>query len=237
MEAPGPDPDRQNAPHPHAVFPSPDGQYLLTPDLGADRVRIFRIDSPSGELTNCADLVAAPGDGPRHGEFGTFGDLEVLYVVNELSQSVSVWAPEGSSDDCLSLVHLQTLSTYAPGTEPPAGVKAAEVHVIDNFVYVSNRNDQSFGPERDSLAVYEVDPETGLLTFLELADAHGYFPRTFSINAKGDKIAIGGQTTSNVAILARNTTNGLIEGLIASVEVATDGTVNSEDGLSAVVWV
>ncbi|RYO79603.1 hypothetical protein DL764_010010 [Monosporascus ibericus] len=243
LTTPGPHP-RQEAPHPHASFPDPTGRYLLVPDLGADLIRIFSIHAVSGELADCGAGRAEPGDGPRHGAFWApiQGSTEglMLYTVNELGNSVSAWSvsypAESPTSGCLTLSKTQTLSTYAEGISAPAGSKASEVHVKDNFLYAANRADETFGAEKDSLATYAIDAETGEIAWLEAANAHAWYPRTFAINAAGDLVAVGGQTSSNVAVIARDPATGRLGNLITSLQVASRGNPGNEDGLSAVIW-
>jgi 6-phosphogluconolactonase (cycloisomerase 2 family) len=159
----------------------------------------------------------------------------MLYIVNELANSVTTWKV-GYSGSCLSLQKTQSLSTYPAGKSAPAGSKAAEVHVAGNFVYAVNRNDKSFGATSDSAVTYSIDASTGSITFVEATNAHTFFPRTFAINKAGDMVAFGGQTSSTVAIVARNTTTGRLGSLIASLQVGNPGTAGNEDGLSAVIW-
>ncbi|KAI0413058.1 Lactonase, 7-bladed beta-propeller-domain-containing protein [Xylaria grammica] len=239
MTAPGPNP-RQNAPHPHAAHVDPTGKFLLVPDLGADLIRIFSIDAASGALTTCAPGEAEPGDGPRHGAFwapsADSTDGLVLYTVNELGNSVTSWTTSYTSGGCLSLKRQQTLPTYTGGALA-TGSKAAEVHVHGNFVYAANRADQTFGKQQDSLATYAIDAATGEIAFVESTNAHAWFPRTFQINQAGTLVAVGGQTSSNVAIIARDPATGKLGGLVANAAVATPGREQEEDGLSAVIWV
>ena len=239
MASPGPNP-RQDVPHPHEVKLDPTGQFILVPDLGADLIRIFRIDSSTGTLTACGDGQASPGDGPRHatwwqpeGSSGTDG--LVLYTLNELGNSVSSWDVSYGSE-CISLTLTDTLSTYDAGTTPGPTTKAAEIRVFDNFLYASNRADETFGSEQDSIAIYTIDAATGALSWLEAANAHAYYPRTFQINKEGTLVAIGGQTSSNVAIVSRDVATGTLGELVASVQVGTPGRPGEEDGLSAVLW-
>src|SRR3569833_2379420 len=67
----GPRADRQDRPHPHSATADPTGMFLIAPDLGADLIRIFSIDSTSGQLTACTAGEAGRADGPRHGAFRT----------------------------------------------------------------------------------------------------------------------------------------------------------------------
>ncbi|KAK1962094.1 putative isomerase YbhE [Colletotrichum sublineola] len=235
MSQPGPIPSRQNKPHPHSVFTDPTGRFLLSADLGADLIRVFSIGS-TGQLTQCPSFQTGPGDGPRHGAFYTQGNTSFLYTVNELSNSISSWSVAYPTNGCLNLVKKQTTSTFPAGKTAPTGSKAAEVHVKGNFVYVSNRYDRSFGSQEDSIVTYSIDPSSGQAAFVELTSAFSYFPRTFAINNAGNLVAIGGQTSANVAIVERNVTTGRLGKLVASLKVGNPGNVNQEDGLSAVIW-
>ncbi|KAJ0116037.1 hypothetical protein J7T55_004982 [Diaporthe amygdali] len=239
MSAPGPVPSRQDKPHPHSVFVDPTGRFLLSADLGADLIRIFSIDASSGKLTNCPAAATGPGDGPRHGVFWTSpSGTTSLYIVNELAGSVTSWtvATPTAAGSCLSLSKMQSVSTYPAGKTAPVGSKSAEVHISGNFVYATNRNDQSFGSQQDSAATFAIDTATGKITFVEATSTHSYFPRTFAINKAGDAVAFGGQTSSTVVVVARNASTGRLGDVVAQLQVGTPGTVNNEDGLSAVVW-
>lgn len=240
MSSPGPNP-RQDVPHPHEVKLDPTGQFILVPDLGADLVRVFRINSSNGQLTSCGTGQAAPGDGPRHGAWwtpkGSSNSTDGLrfYTLNELGNSVSSWKVTYTSG-CISLSRMQTLSTYAAGVTPGPTTKAAELRTFDNFLYASNRADQTFGTDQDSLAIYSIHPTTGDLSWVEATNARAYYPRTFQINKAGTLVAVGGQTSSNVAIISRDVTTGKLGNLIANIQVGSRGRPGEEDGLSAVVW-
>ncbi|KAF1961296.1 putative isomerase YbhE [Byssothecium circinans] len=235
LSKPGPNP-RQDVPHPHETLLDPTGKFILVPDLGADLIRIFSIDAASGKLTACGNGQANPGDGPRHGKFfNSTSNGSILYTLNELGNSVSAWTVSYGAS-CISLKLTQTESTYKVGARPGPTTKAAEVRVHDNFLYAANRADQTFGAQQDSIATYSIDPATGKLAWIEAANAHAYYPRTFQINKKGDLVAVGGQTSSNVAILKRDARSGKLGDVVASLVVATPGKAGEEDGLSAVVW-
>lgn len=241
MSGRGTVPSRQDRPHPHSVFPDPTGRFLLSADLGADIIRIFSVEASTGKLTECPTAQASAGEGPRHGAFWTSADgaTTLLYVVNELANSVATYSVTiPASSGCLTLRRQGSLSTYPAGKSAPTGSKAAEVHVAPGggFVYVANRNDQSFGSRMDSMAAYTIDAATGKLSWLEASSAYTYFPRTFSINAVGDMVAMGGQTSATVAVVKRDVATGKLGPLLATLQIGSPGTVNNEDGLSAVIW-
>jgi len=238
MNGKGPRPDRQDVPHPHASFPDPSGKYLIVPDLGADFTRIFKINQETGELTSCANIASLPGDGPRHGEFKVTNAGLKYYSLNEVSSSVGVYDViyPANGDGCLSLKRGQTISTY--GTNVALGnitVKSAEVRIFGDFLYASNRNDTTFGKEKDSIALYKIQPD-GNLAFQSLENSFGYYPRPFQINKAGTYVAVGGQTTASVSILGRDPLTGKLGPLVANIVLPPIGTYGGEDGLSSVIW-
>lgn len=246
MAGRGPVPSRQDVPHPHAAIADPTGRYLIVPDLGADLIRMFSIDAATGKLISCTPATAGAGDGPRHAAWWSSSPDQrnglMLYTINELSNSLTAWQTTypASTSGCLTLTRKQALSTFASGSvpNPPSSsqpVKAAEIHVHGNFLYASNRNDQLFGSGQDSLVTYNIS-SAGVLDFVEATSAHAWYPRTFAINKAGDLLAVGGQTSANVAIIARDQQTGRLGELVASLNVGTVGRDGQEDGLSAVVW-
>lgn len=236
MAKPGPRPDRQDKPHPHSAFMDPSKKFMVVPDLGADVTRIFKINKASGELTPCPVAASHPGDGPRHGEFVETAAGLRYYSLNEVASSVGVYNATYAGDGgCLALDLTQTLSTLGDRAGKTTE-KAAELRVAGGYLYASNRNDQTFGKEQDSLAVFKIDGADGKLAFQELTNSHGYYPRPFEVNKAGTLVAIGGQTTANVAVVARDAATGKLGPLVANVNLPPRGTYGGEDGLSAVVW-
>lgn len=82
----GPDASRQSEPHPHQVVV--DGDLILVPDLGTDRVHRIGVDG-DGKLGRAGDpVLLPPGTGPRHLVLVD----DQLVVACELSAEVW-WAP------------------------------------------------------------------------------------------------------------------------------------------------
>ena len=77
-------PQRQNASHPHMIVPSPDNKFILAPDLGTDKVMIYRLDQTTGKLRphDTPFLEIETGSGPRHLAFHP--SQPYLYVLSEL---------------------------------------------------------------------------------------------------------------------------------------------------------
>lgn len=90
IETPGPVTDRQERSHLHHVIFDPTNTYVLIPDLGGDRVRVFTYNG-TGYLTEdeTSVLTADAGAGPRHGFFRVNDAGETFFFFNgELSRMV-----------------------------------------------------------------------------------------------------------------------------------------------------
>lgn len=222
---------KQDAPHPHQVLVDPTGNFALVPDLGADQIRIWSIDQSSGNWTECPSYFEVGGTGPRHGVF--YGS-DMLYVANELANTVHSFQVTYPSGGCLTLSKNQVITTLANNQTAPSGTKVGEVHIKDTYLYASNRRDLSFAPN-DSIASFSLD-SNGTMTFQQITSSGGTYPRTFSINSAGDLVVIGDQTTANVVVVERDPTTGLLGTQLASLRIGSAGHAESDDGLSAVLW-
>jgi len=157
-----------------------------------------------------------------------------LFIANELSNSVSGWAVTYTQGGCMSLTLKQTLTPYQGNTTAVTGTKVGEIRAKNNFLYISNRNDKKFSGNC-SLTQYTIS-STGSLTWTDNTSAYGTYPRTFDISKDGQFVAVGDQTTANVAIVARDTTTGKLGKLVANLRIGPAGVPENENGLSAVVW-
>lgn len=236
LTGPHPNAARQDASHPHGVHADLTGAFLVSPDLGNDMVHVFTINSTTGHLTTCSGPFFGPGAGPRHATFKVLASgATVMYVGCEMGGIVTAFnVMYGSGSACPTFSFLQAISAYAGNATAPTASKLAEVHLFDNFLYVANGVDKLFSGN-DSNANLSLD-STGTMTFPQQYDSYGTYSRTFQINKAGTLVAVGDQTTANLAILKRDTATGLLGPLLANLRIGATVTPENEDGLSAVVW-
>lgn len=127
MAKPGPQADRQEAPHPHQIIVDPTDSYLLIPDLGSDLVRIFTINKFDCTLINETSFTVPPGSGPRHGTFFVAGNRTYFYLVSELSSTVIGYTVLYREE---SLLFNQSFIHSIYGEKPvPEGAYACEIMV------------------------------------------------------------------------------------------------------------
>ncbi|KAF9885223.1 hypothetical protein FE257_000583 [Aspergillus nanangensis] len=252
LSQPGAVPDRQEAPHPHQVFLDPTGAFVLSPDLGADLVRVYAIDKASGQLDACPPLNVTAGEGPRHGLFwgqpteasshttqrsARFArqqtDSTTLYVVTELGGNLDTYSVTYPPSGCLAFRQTGKMVPYAGGALPE-GASPSEILKAGESLYISIRSDKGFDPN-DSVATVD-RAANGTLTFRDITSAYGTVPRTMVINKAGDLVAIGNQLSSNVAIVKRDPETGELGEEVANLQVGEPGELGTSTGLSSIIW-
>ena len=208
-------PERQEAPHPHSIVLDPAGQFACVPDLGIDKVMIYRFDGVQGTLTPGAmpSVSVQPGAGPRHFAFHPTGRF--AYLINELDSTMTAFAYEPARG---ALTPVQTLDALPAAYD---GIRsAADVHVAPSgqFVYGSLR-----GP--GSLAILSVDAETGQLTHLGHESTQGLTPRNFAIDASGTFLFAANQDSHTVVTYRIDSRAGTLTPTGHVIEVPTPACV------------
>jgi 6-phosphogluconolactonase len=180
-------PDRQTEAHPHSCNLDPSEGLILVPDLGMDRIVLYRLDRASGELeSNSVPWAPArPGAGPRHLDFHPSGRW--VYVCNELDSTITAYQYDAEGG---SLEEKQSLSTLPDRYEGESTTADIHVHPKGGFVYVSNRG-------HNSLAGFAIDQD-GKLEAIGHTSTGGEIPRNFSIHPDGNLVLAANQRTNNV---------------------------------------
>ena len=100
---------RQGEPHPHSAKTDPSGKFVVVPDLGQDKVRIYRLGKNNKSMKpNAPDFATMPaGGGPRHVSFNANGRW--MYVNNELTSAVTVFEFDKETGSTKALQTITTL--------------------------------------------------------------------------------------------------------------------------------
>ncbi|KAF7586863.1 hypothetical protein BBP40_008229 [Aspergillus hancockii] len=98
IDNPGNPPQDQS--RPHQVLLDPTGSFLVSPDSGADLVRVFLIDKPTGKLNACDSIAYEEGSEPRFGIFISSAknaqeEKTTFYTVEELGNLTLKPASDG----------------------------------------------------------------------------------------------------------------------------------------------
>ena len=169
---PGPDRVRQASSHPHEAVFDPSGRFVAIPDLGLDRVFLFRLDAASGKLSANDPLFVATRKraGPRHIAFHP--KMPFAYVVNELDSTVAAYRFDAQRGSLQTIQMLPSTPSSFTGE-----LSSAEIAVAPNgrFVYASNRCN-------NSIATFAIDQRAGTLTPVGWVPTHGNSPRFFGLD-------------------------------------------------------
>lgn len=184
----GPDPERQEGPHAHAVLPDPSGRWLLTVDLGTDSVRVCALDPATGRLQVHGETALPPGNGPRHLVFHPRGHR--AYVTNELASSVTTLAWEAGEGRLEPLVTHRTLPQDA--ASGMANYPSALVVSPDGrFLWSANRGD-------DSIAAFTLDAEGGIPELTGTVPCGGLWPRDLALDPVGGRLYAANERSGDV---------------------------------------
>ncbi|MCU1386615.1 MAG: lactonase family protein [Acidobacteria bacterium] len=178
---------KQPGPKQHGIQFSRDNKFLFITDLGLDRIYSYHFNAATPSITpfDPAYVLTHAGAGPRRIQMSPDG--RYLYVDHETDSEVEVFVIDGGR-----LTSLQTLPTVPD--EAKARNTTAEILISADgkHLYVANRG-------HDSIAIYAVDPKTGLLTFQETVASGGRTPRNIRFDPTGNWFFAANENGGNIA--------------------------------------
>jgi len=190
--------DRQKKAYAHqAFFSQPDGvgpEMMGVVDLGCDRIRFF--DPATMKPLPRYEIRFDSGDGPRHALFPFGSCNKMLYVLNELGNSVSAFVFDGVRFE--EIGKWSTMPAFKSGEVESFPLlkgensfsKAAAIKMTADgkILMASNRG-------HDSIAFYD-RKLGGALVLRNVAKLTGRFPRDFAL-MPGEKFMVVGHKMSN----------------------------------------
>ncbi|MCA0758006.1 lactonase family protein [Paenibacillus sp. N4] len=179
-------PERQDRPHPHSSFYSPDGRYLLVSDLGLDRVVTYSVDEEKLQLVKRSEAVLHPGAGPRHLTFHPNGKF--VFVINEVDSTITSFTYDSDNGQ---LTEVETVSTLPEGLQEENSCAEIAISSDGQFLYGSNRG-------HDSIVVFAVDGQSGRLTLVQHISTEGGHPRHFALTPNGRYLLAANRDSDNI---------------------------------------
>jgi 6-phosphogluconolactonase (cycloisomerase 2 family) len=216
----GPNPDRQDAPHPHQGLLDPSGRFFVVPDLGTDSLLVISASNPS--ITNLAPVRPA-GCGPRHGVFypplapgAAPAEATHYFLVCEILNLVLVFNV-AYTDTTMQFTQVRSLSTFGaafpPATPSTAAAGEIQISVDGRDVYVSNR---LTGNATDSIAHFSVErtADRGIaLVFRDTVSTGGSLPRMFSLALGAERFVFVANQGGALGLVAlRRNADGSLDG-------------------------
>jgi 6-phosphogluconolactonase len=205
------DPKRQTGPHAHSTVLDSESRFALVPDLGLDKVVIYRIEAEHGKLKPNGHPWAAtrPGAGPRHVAFHPNGRF--LYLINELDCTIVAFSFQRETGEMKELQSVPTLPTDYHG---PNSCADLQLTPSGSWLYGSNRG-------HDSIVIYKIDRETGKLAYVGHEPTRGRNPRSFAIDPTGAFLLAANQSSDNLVPFRLDEKTGRLEATGAIIDVPT----------------
>lgn len=192
----GPFPGRQAEPHVHSARFDATGKTLFVADLGIDELKVYRVGSTDSPLKPDSQpfVKLPPGSGPRHFDFSSDG--RYIYLINELSSTISVLMKYGA--DWKVVQSVRTLPQEFNGES-----WCADIHLSADgrFVYGSNRG-------HNSIAVFKRDALTGKLEMIQTVSVEGNWPRNFTLDPTGRFLLVANQKSNDITVFRVDETSG-----------------------------
>jgi len=215
-------PDWQDQAHPHAIVPGPDNQFAYVPDLGADRVVVYRIDFEDERLRPADPpwTSVQEGAGPRHLTFHPDG--RHAYLINQLDATLTTFERDAETG---ALERAGTVDTLPGDFTEENHASDVHVHPSGRFVYATNRG-------HDSIAVGAIDPDEGTVRITDRESTRGEWPRTFALDPEGSLLFAANLHTDGIVAFAIDGETGWLSATGDVTEVASPKCVTTVPGTS-----
>jgi 6-phosphogluconolactonase len=207
----GPNPDRQEGPHAHQIITDLDANHVVGVDLGADKVNVWNLDLGTGKLSlNTVPFAPlASGSGPRHMAFHQ--SRQFAYVLDELVSSITAFAYDPARGAFIWRQTISTLPARFTGFNTTAEIR---IHPDGQFLYTTNRG-------HNSVAMFEIDQDTGKLSVIGWESTRGEWPRGMNIDPSGTFLYAANQNTDTIVVFSVHPSNGKLKPTGAVVHTPT----------------
>ncbi len=184
-------------PHAHTIESDPSGRFVISTDLGMDRILIWKFDSERGKLTpNDPAFVSVPlGDGPRHIVFHP--NKLWFYSLQEEGSTIIAFDYDNTAG---KLTAKQTVSSLPKGFTGTNFTSEVRISSDGRFLYAGNRL-------HDTIAFFSIGAD-GKLTFIGEEWTRGDYPRSFTIDPTGNFLYSCNQRSDAVTTFRVNRQTG-----------------------------
>ena len=207
----------------HSIRTDNTNRFVFVPHLGTDQVFQFQFDETNGRLAANTPpvLQLKQGTGPRH--LIVSSDNRFVYLLNELTGTVTTLALDPSAG---TLKELDSVSALPPDTKLVPGAPRGAVGTpganqtprnTDNDIWASDLHITPDGrflyaAERTSstLAAFRVDTTSGKLTYLGSTPTEKQ-PRGFNIDPASRFVIVSGEKSDTISSYAIDAATGALK--------------------------
>ena len=183
--------ERNFRPHVNCVRPTPDNKYLCAVDNGIDQVKIYRINKRRHKLELVDVLRCKRESGPRIIRFSDDGRF--AYILFELTNEIRVYRYKGDGN-LPEFEFLQSVTTLYNANDKDAHHNAASGLAMapdGKHLFCTTAGE-------NTVSMYEVDQETGLLDKKFTLPISGEYPKDLVIFPDSQHIAIANHESNTI---------------------------------------
>ena len=187
--------DRSSMPHVTCVKVTPDQQSVCAVDSGLDQVKIYRIDRERNKM-ELEDILRCELDsGPKMLRFDR--QHKFAYVLCEMDNVIEVYEVGARNDDVDPFKMIQRISTIEPDEKQRAAASGIEFSPDGNHLFVTNAG-------INTVIIYDVDKETGVLTPLFHCKTSGDYPKAVAVMPDNKHFIVLSHETDEIFIYNMN---------------------------------
>lgn len=167
--------EKITGPHVACVETTIDDKYLCAVDSGLSQIRIYEINHETGKLS-LFDIYRCPLESePRRIRFSQDGKFG--YILQQETNVIEIVKYNAGSNE--PFTYIGAVSTTDNEFNPSDSVEF-KLSLDDKYIYVSIDS-------YNAVAIFERDPETGLLTLITRSNISGDFPKVVSPLPSGSR--------------------------------------------------
>ncbi|MFI3237256.1 MAG: beta-propeller fold lactonase family protein [Lachnospiraceae bacterium] len=207
--------ERNFRPHVNSARMTRDNKYLCVSDVGMDHVKIYRIEHTTGKLKFVDVIRGSLESAPRHVRVSKDGRF--IYIVYEIKMYIEVY--EYSEKNGFPYFEkIQTISTIKSNSGYNSAASTLKFSEDYQYLLTSNAGD-------DSVSVYSVDQETGLLDMKFCLPVSGEYPKDAALFPDNKHLVSLNHESNSMTFFKTDLEKGLLIMHGKALEVAKPNTI------------
>ena len=187
----------QGTPHIHCSMFTHDKKYILSIDLGIDKMVVSTLEDNKLIEQKHLNFSFPSGAGPRHITYSKTGRF--YYVLSELTSEIFVLKYHSNSK--IPFENIQTLSSLPKNYSGKKSGAAIRIHNNNKFLYTSDRGN-------NSLSLFYIDQNNGILKHINTISCNGDSPRDIQLDPTGKFLLSANENSDNISIFSIDQTTG-----------------------------
>lgn len=181
--------ERNFRPHVSCVRPTPDNKYLCAVDNGIDQIKVYRVNERTGKLDLIDILRCKRESAPKILKFSKDGRF--AYVNYELDNKVEVFSYDGTGKTP-KFEKLQSVSVLMSKDDAEHDAASGMCFSPDGgYLFCSTAGE-------NTVAMFKVDKETGLLEKQFVLPISGEFPKDLDVFPDGNHLAVVNHESNSI---------------------------------------